>query len=78
MKERCRETLQRAYLFLDGEILSVTERHEIRRHLEDCAPCYERVGVEREVSAVVARLKGCHPCPDDLRDRIASLLDEGR
>ena len=78
MKERCRETLERAYLFLDGELLSVSERHEIKRHLEDCAPCFERVGLEGEVSTVVARLKGCQPCPESLRLKISSLLDETR
>ncbi|MGH2751312.1 MAG: mycothiol system anti-sigma-R factor [Actinomycetota bacterium] len=78
MKERCRETLERAYLFLDGELLSVTERHEIRRHLEDCAPCFERVGLEEDVAKVVARLRGCQPCPEGLRSRIHSLLEERR
>lgn len=78
MKERCRETLEKAYLFLDGELLSEAERHEMKRHLEDCGPCYERVGVDGEVSAIVARLRGCQPCPAELRARIAGLLDETR
>jgi mycothiol system anti-sigma-R factor len=78
MKERCRETLERAYLFLDGEVLSEAERHEMKRHLEDCGPCYERFGVEEDISAIVARLKGCQPCPEGLRARISGLLDETR
>jgi mycothiol system anti-sigma-R factor len=78
MKEECRETLERAYLFLDGELLSVSERHEIKRHLEDCGPCFERVGLEDEVGKVVARLRGCQPCPDRLRLKIKSLLEETR
>jgi mycothiol system anti-sigma-R factor len=78
MKERCRETLERAYLFLDGELLSVTERHEIRQHLEDCAPCFERVGLEGEVHRIVARLRGSQQCPDSLRTKINSLLDQNR
>lgn len=76
MKERCRETLEQAYLFLDGEILSEAERHEMKRHLEECAPCYERFGVEEDVSHIVARLKGCHRCPDGLRAKISGLLRE--
>ena len=76
MKERCREVLERAYLFLDGEILSETERIEIERHLEDCAPCLERYGFERETVVVLARLRGKTPCPDALRTRISQLLDE--
>jgi mycothiol system anti-sigma-R factor len=75
MKEVCRETLERAYLFLDGEILSVTERHQIQVHLEECQPCLERYGLQTEVSVLVARLKGADRCPDGLKKRISELLD---
>ena len=77
MKELCRETLQRAYLFIDGEVLSATERHEIQVHLEECAPCLERYGLEEEVVMLMSRLKGSTPCPDVLKRRITSLLDQG-
>ena len=74
MKESCRETLERAYLFLDHEVLSQRERDEIRAHLEACAPCYERYGLEQQVAEVVARLKHANPCPEGLRRRINDLL----
>ena len=77
MKELCRETLQRAYLFIDGEVLSTTERNEIRVHLEECAPCLERYGLEEEVVMLMNRLKGSTPCPEVLKQRITSLLDQG-
>jgi mycothiol system anti-sigma-R factor len=76
MKQRCREVLERAYLFLDGEILSEAERIEIEAHLEDCAPCLEQYGYERETVVVLARLRGKTHCPDSLRSRIANLLSE--
>lgn len=76
MKELCRETLQRAYLFMDGEVLSTAERHEIQVHLEECAPCLERYGLEEEVLVLMGRLKGSTPCPDVLKRRITSLLEE--
>lgn len=76
MKEVCRETLQKVYLYMDGEILSVEERHEIRVHLEECAPCYERYGVDEQVRALVARIKdGCR-CPDQLRTKLTRMIDE--
>lgn len=76
MKEVCREYLARAYLFLDGEVLSEAERTEIQLHLEECSPCMERYGMERELVAVIARLRTTTPrCPAALRDRIATLLD---
>lgn len=75
MKERCRQILERAYLYLDGEGLTESERLEIRVHLEECGPCFERVGLEEEVAKVVSRLRGCSPCPDELRLRIQAQLD---
>ena len=72
----CREVLERAQVFLDGEVLAETERLEIQQHLEECGPCYKRYGIEREVRVIISRLRGCSPCPEELRSRIQSLLDE--
>jgi mycothiol system anti-sigma-R factor len=74
MKRVCKETLQRAYLFLDGEVLSESERVEIREHLEACRPCYERYGLEAEITALVAGLRNSQRCPDALRSRITALF----
>ncbi|MGH2820373.1 MAG: mycothiol system anti-sigma-R factor [Actinomycetota bacterium] len=76
MKQRCRETLERVYLFLDGEGLTEAERIEIETHLEECGPCFERYGLETEVKVIVARLRDTHRCPDALRSRIAALLQQ--
>ena len=75
MKQRCREVLERAYLFLDGEMLSEAERVEIEVHLEECGPCLEQYGLEKEAVFVLNRLRGKTPCPDSLRSRISALLD---
>ena len=74
MKEKCRVTLERAYLFLDGEVLSEAERLEIKGHLEDCRPCLERYGLESEVTNLLARLKGHTDCPARLKNRIEGLI----
>jgi mycothiol system anti-sigma-R factor len=76
MKYHCKETLQRAYLYLDGEVLSETERREIQIHLEDCQPCLERVGLDKEVTLLLARIKGSDPCPEGLKARLGRLFDE--
>lgn len=76
MKERCREVLEQAYLFLDEEVLSEQERAQIQVHLDECAPCLEHVGLEREFVFVTARLRGKTECPDALRNKIKGLLDE--
>ena len=75
MKERCREVLERAFLYIDGEGLTETERIEFSAHLEECRPCFERVGLDREVARLVSRLRGCNPCPNQLRLRIKAELD---
>jgi mycothiol system anti-sigma-R factor len=78
MKEHCRRILHSAYLYLDGEVLSEAERHEIKVHLDDCAPCYERYGIEEQVKELLARLRGGSPCPAELRDRVTRMIDEAR
>lgn len=72
----CKEVLERAQLFLDGEVLESSERIEIETHLEECGPCFKRYGVEREVRMIIARLKGSDHCPNELRAKIESLLEQ--
>lgn len=74
MKEHCRETLERAYLILDGEDIVANERAEIEHHLHECGPCYERYGLEVEVKRIIARLNGCTQCPDALREKMSDLF----
>jgi mycothiol system anti-sigma-R factor len=76
MKEYCREILEAAYLYIDGEGLTEAQRLTIEEHLMECAPCFDRVGVEREVVTIIARLRGSTRCPDHVKHRIANLLDE--
>lgn len=74
MKEYCRHTLEMVYLYLDGEVLSESQRDEIRIHLEECGPCYERFGLQRRVSVIVSRQRRHNSCPEELRARIAKTL----
>jgi mycothiol system anti-sigma-R factor len=74
MKDECERALHRAYLYLDGEVLSREERLEIRTHLEACRPCFERYGLEEVVTALVARLRDSHRCPEHVRVRITALF----
>jgi mycothiol system anti-sigma-R factor len=76
MKQICRETLQRAYLLIDGEPIAEEETRSIRAHLEECTPCFERYGLEVEVKALISRLRGADQCPESLRNRIAGLIEE--
>jgi mycothiol system anti-sigma-R factor len=71
----CRETLREAFMYLDGEGLSDERRRELKAHLEECSPCYERVGLDKEVAHLISRLRGCTTCPEDLRIRITTLIE---
>jgi mycothiol system anti-sigma-R factor len=75
MKDECKKAIAQAYLFLDGEGLSEAERDDIQKHLHECAPCYERVGLDQEVTALISRLKGTTRCPKELKAKISALLD---
>ncbi len=76
MREICKHYLQRAYLFLDGEVLSEAERTDIQFHLEECTPCFQRYGLEQDLMTLIARLRRTSPCPDGLKTRIAGLLED--
>ena len=77
MSHRCKEVLERAYLFLDGEGLTEAQRVEIETHLEECGPCLEAYGVEREVvTVIIARLRGATPCPAQLKARIVVAIEQ--
>ena len=77
MSHDCKEVLERAYLYLDGEGLTEVQRIEIETHLEECGPCLEAYGVEREVvTVIIARLRGAHRCPDALKERISLALKD--
>ncbi|HZJ50927.1 MAG TPA: zf-HC2 domain-containing protein [Actinomycetota bacterium] len=74
MREYCRTTLELIYLYIDEEILSESERREIRVHLEECGPCYERFGLQRRVTVIVSRQQRHSSCPQELRARITQIL----
>jgi mycothiol system anti-sigma-R factor len=74
VKERCRDILGKAMYALDGEAVSEAELAEIETHFEDCRPCFERHGLDRETKLLIARLRGNDVCPDTLRRRITILI----
>ena len=77
MSHYCKEVLAQAYLYLDGEGLSSEQRIQIETHLEECGPCLEAYGVEREVvTVIIARLRGSTQCPDSLKERISTALED--
>lgn len=71
----CREVLAEVYLYLDSEC-SESRREFIRRHLDECAPCFREYGIEQEVKSLVARCCGGDRAPVELRERLRRKLHE--
>lgn len=69
----CREILAEIWTYLDGE-QTRHSRAVIAQHLDDCAPCLRKYGIESEVKALVARCCGHEDTPVDLRDRVLVAL----
>lgn len=74
--EDCRGAMLHLDEYLDGE-LTGAELVEVRRHLQTCAACRDRYGLEQEVRELIARSCGCQ-APDQLRARIVAQLTEIR
>jgi mycothiol system anti-sigma-R factor len=71
----CGETIERLYQYLDGE-LTDERRAQIQVHLEECSPCFQAVGFERDLRVVIAN-KCRDRVPDELLERIrGALLEE--
>jgi hypothetical protein len=49
---------------------------EIEGHLKACEPCLERYGLEKEFHALLARVRNREVCPDRLKQKILSLLEQ--
>lgn len=69
----CVEVLEQVFIFLDSECDEVSRTH-IARHLEECAPCLQHFGIEREVKALIHRKCGGDVPPAGLRDRVRLRL----
>lgn len=69
----CEKTIHELYHFLDGE-LTEAKRQEIEFHLNHCGPCVDIVSFESELRRVVAD-RCREKIPQDLRDKIARLID---
>ena len=70
----CNSVVQELYTFLDGE-LTPQRRVAISEHLDRCHDCIEAFDFEAELKIVIAQ-KCREQVPDQLRQRIASALDE--
>ena len=73
----CESWRLRVTLHLDDE-LDVGERRLVESHLKTCAACRGAFSRERLFREGIRRRRPLHVVPDDLRTRVATLVDAGR
>lgn len=68
----CAEAVEMLYHYLDGE-LTDERRALIRRHLDECPPCFDAYDFEAELRVVVSR-RCRDEVPGELRLRVAEAI----
>lgn len=69
----CDDVLRDVYLYLDDE-QDPELRDRVRRHLDGCAPCLRKFGLEQDVRSLIARCCGGDQAPPSLHQRIRTRL----
>lgn len=70
----CEQVLQDIWAYLDHEICEADLGH-IKSHLDLCRSCFSRVEFEK-LLRVEMKKKTEHCCPDKVKARIKSILDQ--
>jgi mycothiol system anti-sigma-R factor len=69
VKAECAEVLAEVWALLDGECSAETQA-KLRKHLEDCPPCFQYYGLEERIKLLIAtKCRGEH-APESLRERL--------
>ena len=71
----CEHVLKQIELYLDGELVG-SVRLEIERHLGGCDPCTGHATFQRRMKEVLRSKCGCDEVPEELVERIRSLLED--
>ena len=73
----CREVLDRAFEYLDGEMGEI-DVVRIRQHLEECAPCLSEYDIDVMLKTLLRRSCACDTAPEALRTRIMVHISQVR
>ena len=69
IKAECAEVLAEVWTLLDGECSPET-RDKLRRHLEDCPPCFQHYGLEERIKGLISTKCRGERAPESLRARL--------
>lgn len=70
----CSEAQDHVWDYLDGE-LTEQDCGRIREHLSTCESCARTFDTEQKMKDAVSRACGCDEAPQDLRSRVAALVE---
>ena len=69
IKAECAEVIAEVWTLLDGECTAET-RAKLRKHLEDCPPCFQLYGLEERIKGLIATKCSGEKAPEHLRERL--------
>jgi anti-sigma factor (TIGR02949 family) len=69
VKAECAEVIAEVWTLLDGECTAET-REKLRKHLEECPPCFRLYGLEERIKALIATRCRGEKAPEGLRERL--------
>ncbi|MFZ0226210.1 MAG: mycothiol system anti-sigma-R factor [Mycobacterium sp.] len=69
IKAECAEVIAEVWTLLDGECTAET-RAKLRKHLEDCPPCFQLYGLEERIKGLIATKCSGEKAPQHLRERL--------
>ncbi|MGI5348949.1 mycothiol system anti-sigma-R factor [Streptomyces sp. CA-250714] len=70
----CSEVLDHLYEYLDRE-MPEGDCAKFKEHFDECSPCFEKYGLEREVKKLVKRCCGQDDVPSDLRAKVMGRIE---
>ncbi|HEX3784602.1 MAG TPA: mycothiol system anti-sigma-R factor [Pseudonocardiaceae bacterium] len=69
----CSQVLAEVWLLLDHEC-DEGHRHKLVEHLDECAPCLERYGIEEHLKLLLARKCGGDRVPEGFKERLRASI----
>ena len=69
IKDECAEVIAEVWTLLDGECTAET-REKLRKHLEECPPCFRLYGLEERIKGLIATKCRGEKAPEGLRERL--------
>lgn len=69
IKSECADVIAEVALLLDGEC-TPEKQAKLRKHLEDCPPCFQFYGLEERIKMLISTKCQGEKAPEGLRERL--------